>query len=100
MSRPKPMKAAVSLAELALSIALAGALLLGDVNIRPVFANGGGGGGSSGGGGGAGGGNGVMRGFSPDVCPQGYVLDQRRRVCVRAHAGVLPDEDLYQQGRA
>jgi tetratricopeptide (TPR) repeat protein len=38
--------------------------------------------------------------FSPDVCPQGYALDQRRRVCVRAHAGILPDEDLYQQGRA
>jgi hypothetical protein len=60
------------------------------------------GGGSAGGsaGGGGGNGSGIYRSFSPDVCPTGYVLDHRRRVCVRAHAGVLPDEDLYQQGRA
>jgi hypothetical protein len=66
--------------------------------IAPAFASGGGGGGSSGGGGGAGGasggggagsstgggasagGGGIFRSFTPDVCPQGYVLDQRRHV--------------------
>jgi hypothetical protein len=109
-------------ARLAKLVILAGlsTSLLCNIASGPSFANGGGGGagGGAGGGGSAGGGSsgggssgggssgwggnggGIYRSFSPDVCPQGYVLDQRRRVCVRARAGVLPDEDLYQQGRA
>jgi hypothetical protein len=63
-------------------------------------ASGGGGAGSSTGGGASAGGGGIFRSFTPDVCPQGYVLDQRRHVCVRARAGILPDDELYAQGRA
>jgi hypothetical protein len=72
---------------------------------------GGAGGGSAGGGGGgagagAGGGGGGRSSTNdspsrqPDVCPKGYVLDQGKRVCVRVKAGILPDEDLYREGRA
>jgi hypothetical protein len=114
MSKRGLLSIAARLAKFALLASLSGAVVY-TATSGPSFASGGGGGGSGAGGGsagggsaggsagGAGGGNGgagIYRGFSPDVCPQGYALDQRRRVCVRAHAGILPDEDLYQQGRA
>ena len=69
----------------------------------PAFAAGGGGdgggssGGSSGGASGGGGGN-----ASPTAkgCKAGQVWNKKTKKCVKAQAGVLPDEDLYQQGRA
>lgn len=33
-------------------------------------------------------------------CMKGEVWDKKAKKCVKAHSGVLPDEDLYQQGRA
>jgi hypothetical protein len=61
----------------------------------------GGGGGASGGGGGAsgggGGGGGIWRGNAAN-CPSGFVW--QRGTCLRVKAGVLPDDELYQQGRA
>jgi tetratricopeptide (TPR) repeat protein len=54
------------------------------------------GGGSAGGGGGAGG-NGA-RGSIGSVCSKGFVL--RGNSCVRADSGLVPDDELYSQGRA
>lgn len=33
-------------------------------------------------------------------CKSGQVWDKKTKKCVKAQAGVLPDEELYQQGRA
>lgn len=33
-------------------------------------------------------------------CKQGEVWDKAKKKCVKAQSGILPDEDLYQQGRA
>jgi len=33
-------------------------------------------------------------------CKKGEVWDKKKKKCVKAESGVLPDEDLYQQGRA
>ena len=33
-------------------------------------------------------------------CKKGEVWDKDRKKCVKAKSGLLPDEDLYQQGRA
>lgn len=33
-------------------------------------------------------------------CKKGEVWDKNRKKCVKAQSGVLPDEDLYQQGRS
>ena len=33
-------------------------------------------------------------------CKKGEVWDKAKKKCVKAQSGVLPDEDLYQQGRA
>jgi hypothetical protein len=57
-----------------------------------AFAHGGGGG-AGGGSGGSGGGN------TGIVCGKGYVFDQRSNTCVRAQSGILPDDELYSQGR-
>jgi tetratricopeptide (TPR) repeat protein len=34
------------------------------------------------------------------TCPKGEVWDKNKKTCVKAASGVLPDEDLYQQGRS
>lgn len=67
----------------------------------PAFAAGGsdgGGGGSSGGSAGSSGGGNA----SPATkgCKSGQVWDKKTKKCVKAQSGVLPDEELYQQGRA
>lgn len=33
-------------------------------------------------------------------CQKGQVWDKKKKVCVKAQSGILPDEELYQQGRA
>lgn len=33
-------------------------------------------------------------------CNKGEVWDKNKKKCVKADSGILPDEDLYQQGRA
>ncbi len=33
-------------------------------------------------------------------CKKGEVWDKKKKKCVKKESGVLPDEDLYQQGRA
>lgn len=33
-------------------------------------------------------------------CKSGQVWDEKAKKCVKSQSGVLPDEDLYQQGRA
>jgi Flp pilus assembly protein TadD len=33
-------------------------------------------------------------------CKKGEVWDKSKKKCVKASSGILPDEDLYQQGRA
>ena len=33
-------------------------------------------------------------------CKSGQVWDEKSKKCVKSQSGVLPDEDLYQQGRA
>lgn len=35
-----------------------------------------------------------------EQCKKGEVWNKARKKCVKAQSGVLPDEDLYQQGRA
>jgi len=37
---------------------------------------------------------------SGQKCKKGEVWDKKKKKCVKASSGVLPDEDLYQQGRA
>lgn len=63
----------------------------------------GGGGGSGGGGGNSGGGSGGSGGGgnSPTDyhCKKGEVWSKKKKKCVRAQSGVLPDEQLYEQGR-
>lgn len=39
-------------------------------------------------------------GNTTQTCPKGKVLDKKTNKCVKASSGVLPDGDLYQQGRA
>ena len=34
------------------------------------------------------------------TCPKGQVLDKTTKKCVKASSGLLPDSDLYEQGRA
>jgi tetratricopeptide (TPR) repeat protein len=36
---------------------------------------------------------------SAQKCKKGEVWDKKKKKCVKAAAGVIPDEDLYQQGR-
>jgi tetratricopeptide (TPR) repeat protein len=61
-------------------------------------ASGAGAGGASGANGNSGaGGNGQIHTIAP-VCPQGYVL--KGGSCLHASNGVLPDNELYEQGRA
>jgi hypothetical protein len=72
--------------------------------------SGGSGGGSSGGtGGGSSGGTGGGSSASGShgsadplgiVCRKGYVFNQHTSSCVRAGAGIVPDDELYTQGRA
>jgi hypothetical protein len=80
----------------------------------PAFAHGGSsgggtsGGGTSGGGASGGGGTGTAGGGTsgrvgqqatpPPACPKGFVL--KGAACVQANSGLLPDADLYRQGRA
>ena len=71
----------------------------------PAFAAGGsdgGGGGSSGSGssGGASGGGGGNASPTTKGCKSGQVWNAKTKKCVKAQSGVLPDEELYQQGRA
>lgn len=37
---------------------------------------------------------------APKGCKKGEVWDKAKKKCVKTQSGVLPDEDLYQQGRA
>ena len=62
-----------------------------------ALAAGGGGGGSTGGGTGSGKG-----GDSPSAkdCKRGEVWDKKKQKCLKAESGVLPDAELYEQGRA
>ena len=50
----------------------------------------------------AGGGSGSTSGSgsSPAKCKTGEVWNKKTKKCVKASSGVLPDEELYQQGRA
>ena len=80
----------------------------------PAYAAGGGGdggsGGSSSGGSSSGGkstgsgsgasGSGANASPSTKNCKSGQVWNKKSKKCVKAQSGVLPDEDLYQQGRA
>jgi len=36
---------------------------------------------------------------SAQKCKKGEVFDKNKKKCVKATSGILPDEDLYQQGR-
>jgi tetratricopeptide (TPR) repeat protein len=75
------------------------ALLAVSISGLALAAGGGGGGGTSGGGTSSGGGNG---GVSPSAkdCKKGEVWDKKKRKCLKAQSGVLPDAELYEQGRA
>lgn len=48
----------------------------------------------------AGGGGGNESSPADKSCKKGEVWDKSKKKCVKAKAGLLPDEDLYQQGRA
>ena len=50
----------------------------------------------------AAGGNGGGGGSSPSShnCKKSETWDKAKKKCVKAQSGILPDEDLYQQGRA
>lgn len=50
----------------------------------------------------AAGGGGSSSGSSPTThnCKSGQVWDKKTQKCVKAQSGLLPDEELYQQGRA
>lgn len=65
-----------------LALATALALTIGVASFAPVYAMGDGDSGST----------------TPKKCKKGEVLKKGK--CVKATSGVLPDEDLYQQGRA
>jgi tetratricopeptide (TPR) repeat protein len=78
-------------------IALIGAAL---VLSTAALAHGGGGGGAGGGGGSSAGSGDSGTNSAGVVCRKGYVFDQRTHSCVRAGAGIVPDEELYKQGRA
>ncbi|WP_421694263.1 tetratricopeptide repeat protein [Aestuariivirga sp.] len=73
----------------------------------------GGGGGSGGGSGGSGGGSsggsgggsssgsgGSSNSPTTHQCKKGEVWSKKSKKCVKAQSGILPDEELYQQGRA
>lgn len=64
----------------------------------PALAAGGGGG--SGGGGSSGGGGGNADAPTTHNCKKGEVWNKKAKKCVKVQSGVLPDEELYQQGRA
>ena len=66
-----------------LALATVLALTIGAASLAPVYAMGDGNSGSS----------------TPKKCKKGEVKDKNGK-CVKASSGVLPDEDLYQQGRA
>jgi tetratricopeptide (TPR) repeat protein len=77
------------------------ACALGTAPFVPAFAMGGGGdgGGGSSGGGSSSGGSGKAD-QTIKKCKKGEVRDKRNKKCVRVSYGILPDEDLYQQGAA
>ena len=70
----------------------------------PALAAGGsdGGGSSSGGssGGASSGGGGGNASPTAKNCKSGQVWNKKTKKCVKAQSGILPDEELYQQGRA
>jgi len=71
----------------------------------PAFAmgggdGGGGSGGSGGGSGGSGGGSGGKGDNSVKKCKKGEVRDKHDKKCIKVSYGILPDEDLYQNGAA
>jgi tetratricopeptide (TPR) repeat protein len=65
-----------------------------------ALAAGGGGGGSSGGGTSSGGGGNGNDSPSAKDCKRGEVWDKKKHKCLKAESGVLPDAELYEQGRA
>ena len=64
-----------------------------------ALAAGGGTGGGGTSGGTSGGGNGNDSPSAKD-CKKGEVWDKTKKICVKAQSGVLPDKELYAQGRA
>ncbi len=65
-----------------------------------ALAVGGGGGGSTGGGTNSGGGSQGDDSPSARDCTKGEVWDKKKQKCLKAESGVLPDAELYEQGRA
>jgi len=77
------------------------AFTLGAVPFVPAFAMGGGGDGGGGGGGSSGGGGKGGQGeHTVKKCKKNEVQDKKTKKCVKVSYGVLPDEDLYQEGAA
>src|SRR5262245_36630426 len=77
-------------------VIVAAALAL-SLGVVPAFAQGGGGGG---GGSGGSGGQGDGAGESVKKCKKNQVWDKTAKKCVKVSYGILPDEELYQQGSA
>lgn len=86
-------------------LALVAALIL--IPHYAIAAGGGGGGGS---GGGSSGGNGSSNSYQDEdseeeetnvpTCKKGFVYSQKKNACVKMGSEFIPDQDLYQQGRA
>ncbi len=72
------------------------ALSLGTAPFVPALAMGGGDGGGSSGGSGKGG----QGEHNVKKCKKGEVRDKQSKKCVKVSYGILPDEDLYQEGAA
>jgi tetratricopeptide (TPR) repeat protein len=76
------------------------AFALGAVPFVPAFAMGGGGDGGGGGSSGGGSSGGGKAEQTVKKCKKGEVRDKQSKKCVKVSYGILPDEDLYQEGAA
>lgn len=90
LARPETVRRALPFAPFAAAFGLCFAGL---VAAGPAIASGGGGGGSSGGGG-NGGNSGSSSSSDMTTCPRGQVWDTKSGRCLKAQAGVLPDDAL------
>ena len=85
---------------------VAAMLLISPIAIAAGGGGSGGGGGASGGGSGNGGGSGYQNGDDQQdetavpTCKKGFVYSKKKNACVKMGAELIPDQDLYQQGRA
>jgi len=68
--------------------------------VTPALAQGGGGGGGAGGGGGGNSGGNGGGGETVKKCKKNEVRDKKSNKCVKISYGILPDEELYQEGSA